>query len=400
MKKPNRIPALAAISCCILLHSCAEKHYADQYKLKGTIRGVDTGSVKLVRYNEADRTSTTLDSTTFKEGKFTLEGPLQAPEMMTLMIQPGNWSVPVFVENNELTIQADTLDAAHYDWTAYGGAKGAEIKKYTVSGSANQNNWMQYQNDPVLKKYEPQFEKLQAAYTAAANNKEEANRIKEEMDSLRTLLTGLQKHWIDSFVAANPSSAAGTYMLSNYYMYNEDLPLSEMEAMVSRFSGPATSTIYFKNLSDAVAKRKALQPGHTAPDFTLLKRDSSNFTLSSLRGKYVLLDFWASWCVPCRKAIPHWKDVYQKYQPKGLEIVSITNDSRWSDWFKAMDDEQMPWLQVADEFPVNNMPARVAELYMIPYLPTYILLDEQGKIVLHNGTEEQIGEKLKKIFGS
>jgi thiol-disulfide isomerase/thioredoxin len=189
-------------------------------------------------------------------------------------------------------------------------------------------------------------------------------------------------------------------MLSNYYMYNEDLPLSEMEAMVSRFSGPATSTIYFKNLSDAVAKRKALQPGHTAPDFTLLKRDSSNFTLSSLRGKYVLLDFWASWCVPCRKAIPHWKDVYQKYQPKGLEIVSITNDSRWSDWFKAMDDEQMPWLQVADEFPVNNMPARVAELYMIPYLPTYILLDEQGKIVLHNGTEEQIGEKLKKIFGS
>jgi thiol-disulfide isomerase/thioredoxin len=158
--------------------------------------------------------------------------------------------------------------------------------------------------------------------------------------------------------------------------------------------------VYYKELSGAVAKKKALQPGNTAPDFTLKKPDSSSFTLSSLRGRYVILDFWASWCVPCRKAIPHWKEVYKKYNAKGLEMVSVTNDSRWSDWFKALDVEKMPWLQVADEFPIKNMPARVATLYMIPYLPTYVLLDKEGKIVLHNASEEQMDEKLKEIFGS
>lgn len=169
---------------------------------------------------------------------------------------------------------------------------------------------------------------------------------------------------------------------------------------MAKFTGQAKSTVYFSNLTDDLQKRKALQPGNVAPDFTLLKPDSSSFTLSSLHGKYVLLDFWASWCVPCRKAIPHWKEVYKKYHPKGFEIVGVTNDIRWSDWFKALDEEKMPWLQVADEFPVKNMPSRVGTMYMTPYLPTYILLDKEGKILLHNASKEQIDQKLKEVFAS
>ncbi len=98
-------------------------------------------------------------------------------------------------------------------------------------------------------------------------------------------------------------------------------------------------------------KKRSLQPGQLAPDFTLLKPDSSTFKLSSLRGKYVLLDFWASWCVPCRKAIPHWKELYAKYQPKGFEILGITNDSRWKDWFKALEEEKCHGCRWQDEFP-------------------------------------------------
>ena len=398
MKKLKGIPFIFILP--ILLGSCAQDQYPEGYTLQGTISGVRSGKARLVKHNTADRTTTTIDSAEIKEGRFTLKGKLESSEMMTLTVEPGNWSVPVFVENNEISISADTTHASHYDWTSYGGSKGAEIKTYTVSGSESQNEWMKYQNDPALKAFDPVFSRLQEEYKAAGDDKEEANRVKEQLDSVRNLYTDLQKQWIDSFIRASPSSPAGTYMLSNYYMFNEDLPLQEMESLMNLFTGKARSTVYFKNLSGAVVKRKALQPGNTAPDFTLKKPDSTSFSLSSLRGQYVLLDFWASWCVPCRKAIPHWKEVYKKYQPKGFEILSITNDSRWNDWFKAMKDENMPWLQVADEFPVKNMPARVAELYMIPYLPTYILLDKEGKIILHNGTEQQIDEKLKTIFGS
>lgn len=400
MKKSSNSHYVAGILVLGLLSSCAQHQYPEGYAINGTIKGVPSGKVKLVRNNAADRTTTVVDSADFKEGSFALKGKVASPEVMTLLIEPGNWSVPVFVENSVITIKADTLDAQHYDWTAYGGDKGASVKTYTVSGSKSQDNWMQYENDPGLKSYEPVFAKLQKAHSEAEGDKEKSYAVKEQIDSVRQLYTALQKKWIDSFVTAHPSSAAGAYLVSNYYMFNEDMPLQDLEGWVSKFDGSARSTVYYKELSDAVAKKKALQPGNTAPDFTLRKRDSSSFTLSSLRGKYVMLDFWASWCVPCRKAIPHWKQVYQQYQSKGFEIVSITNDNRWKDWFKALDEEKMPWLQVADEFPVKNMPARLATLYMIPYLPTYILLDKEGKIVLHNGSEQQIDEKLKEIFGS
>lgn len=97
---------------------------------------------------------------------------------------------------------------------------------------------------------------------------------------------------------------------------------------------------------------------------------------------------------------PHWKELYAKYQPKGFEILGVTNDSRWKDWFKAFDEEKMPWPQVADEFPVMNMPSRVGTLYMAPYLPCYILLDKEGKIILHNPSKEEIDKKLKELSGT
>lgn len=391
---------MATIFVFVILTSCGEKAIPEEYKIRGSINGVSAGSVKLVRNNPADRSSTTVDSVGFSSGEFTLKGKADSAEMMNLVIEPGNWIMPVFVENGEIQVKADTSNSEHFDWTGYGGSKGANIKTYSITGSENQENWMKYENNPTLKKFEPEFKRLQEAYAGAAADKEKAYLIKNEMDSLRRIYTAVQIQWIDSFVKANPSSAAGAYILNNYYMFNEDLPLNQMEALVGQFTGPAKQTVYYKILSEAVAKRQALLPGNTAPDFSLLKPDSSSLALSSLRGKYVMLDFWASWCVPCRKAIPHWKDVYAKYHDKGFEILSVTNDSRWSDWHKAIQEEKMPWMQVADEFPVKNMPARVAELYMIPYLPTYVLIDQKGKIVLHGGSEEEITNKLKEIFGS
>jgi len=170
--------------------------------------------------------------------------------------------------------------------------------------------------------------------------------------------------------------------------------------MVASFTGDAKDSKYYKSLEGILAKRKAVMPGSTAPDFTLLKRDSSKFTLSSTRGKYMMIDFWASWCHPCRQAIPHWKEVYAKYHNKGFDIVSVSDDDRWSNWFKAMDQEKMPWIQVCDEFPIKNMPAKVGSLYMTTYIPFYVLLDKDGKVLVYSGDENKIDNKLKEIFGS
>jgi thiol-disulfide isomerase/thioredoxin len=170
--------------------------------------------------------------------------------------------------------------------------------------------------------------------------------------------------------------------------------------MAGKFTGNARASTYNKGIGRIIAMRKSVLPGSEAPDFTLLQRDSSTFTLSSAKGKYLMIDFWASWCHPCRQAIPHWKKIYAKYHDKGFNIVSVSDDSRWKDWTKAMDQEKMPWLQVIDEFPVKNMPAKVGSLYMTSYIPFYVLLDQDGKIVLYTDKENKIDDKLKEIFGS
>src|SRR5690606_13098994 len=151
--------------------------------------------------------------------------------------------------------------------------------------------------------------------------------------------------------------------------------LDSLKATLALFQGDAKASPYFDSVNKELGLRMAVSPGQVAPDFTALKTDSSEFKLSSTRGQYVLIDFWASWCAPCRASIPHWKEVYAQYHDKGFEIVGVTNDSRWEDWFKALEEEKMPWIQVADDFPIKNMPARIATQYVIPYLPTYVLLD-------------------------
>ena len=394
MKTQFYLFCLAALAA-----SCGETKQSQGYSIEGHIKGVDTGLVKLTSYDDETRTSKVLDSVPLTNGAFHMEGTIPSPELVSITIGEGNWGLSFFLENSSITIKADTTGAEHYDYVAYGGAKGAMLKDFTITGSANHDQYMAFQSNAGLKQYEALQSELGKAYQNAPN-KEEGYKIKQQLDSIGDLSMAVRKKIIDSFAVASPTTAASVYLLFDYYRFNGAMTAADLESAISKFSGPAQSTVYFKSLSKDLERKKALLPGKLAPDFTLLKRDSSQFTLSSLRGKYVMLDFWASWCVPCRKAIPHWKEAYAKYQPKGFEIVGITNDSRWSDWFKALDEEKMPWLQVADEFPQKLMPSRVGTLYMTPYLPCYILLDKEGKIILHNPSKEELDAKLEELMGA
>jgi len=281
----------------------------------------------------------------------------------------------------------------------YGGYKGARIKNFTATGSKNFDDWMQYQNDPEQKKYDPLFAEL-GKKIQTTKDIDEQYKYRDQIDSVSKILNQYKSNYVKDFISKNPSSVAGAYMLRDLYIWNSDLPFADMQNMVAGFNGAAKESKYNKSLENILAMRKAVMPGSEAPDFTLMKRDSSKFTLSSTRGKYIMIDFWASWCHPCREAIPHWKEVYNKYHDKGFDIVSVSDDDKWANWFKAMDQEKMPWMQVCDEFPVKNMPSKVGSLYMTTYMPFYVLLDKEGKVLVHSGDEKKIDEKLKEIFGS
>jgi thiol-disulfide isomerase/thioredoxin len=393
--------SLLLMGLLVILYSCTDSRSEDEdasYVVKGTINGVPEGTIKLVSYNEDDRSSKTIDSVAFRNSAFEIEGKIPTAQMVSVVVEPGNWAFNMFLENKPLTITIDTTGSLHYDYTAYGGSKGANIKNFTESGSSSFDDWKKYQEHPEKTKYDPLFDEL-GKKIENTKDIDEQYRYRDQADSLRKQMFAWQLKYVKEYIDKNPASVAGAYMLRDLYMWYSDLPFADMQDMVARFSGEAKQSKYFASLEDILAKRKAVMPGSVAPDFTLLKRDSSQFTLSSMRGKYVLIDFWASWCHPCREAIPHWKQVYAKYKDKGFDIVSVSDDSRWKDWFTAMDQEKMPWTQVCDEFPLKNMPARVGSLYMTTYIPFYVLLDKDGKILLYTGDENKIDEKLKEIFG-
>jgi len=137
-----------------------------------------------------------------------------------------------------------------------------------------------------------------------------------------------------------------------------------------------------------------------AADFTLPTPAGEKLKLSSLRGQYVLVDFWASWCMPCRAEIPHLKDLYAHYHVAGLEIVSVSADAHPEAWKMAMRQEQKPWKQVLDTYSGTGNFSDVAGGYGIESIPYIFLLDKDGIVIALNPEPRALDKKLKKLFGN
>ncbi|MCO4292848.1 AhpC/TSA family protein [Solitalea sp. MAHUQ-68] len=143
-----------------------------------------------------------------------------------------------------------------------------------------------------------------------------------------------------------------------------------------------------------MAQTKKIENGRPAPDFAYADLQGKKLGPKDFKGKYLIIDFWASWCGPCRQEIPHLKEVYKKYKDKGLEILAVSLDAKADQWKKAMDEEKMTWPQVnaPDSKPVMSS-------YLFSGIPYLVVVDKDGKIIEKNLRGESLDEKLKEIFG-
>lgn len=152
---------------------------------------------------------------------------------------------------------------------------------------------------------------------------------------------------------------------------------------------------YRKQVEDNIAQKKLLQPGRPVPVVAYNNPDGKPVSIADYKGKYLLIDFWASWCGPCRASIPKVKEVYKKYKDKGFEVLSISIDKDEKAWRKAMLDEAMPWAQTLS--PDMN---KTMDQFLFSGIPTVYLVDREGKIVKsYTGYVPEVEEKIKEIFG-
>ena len=143
---------------------------------------------------------------------------------------------------------------------------------------------------------------------------------------------------------------------------------------------------------DSAYAQKLLKPGTTAPDFILPMPNGYRVQLAEFKGKYVLLDFWASWCEPCHKEIPNLKRIYETYHAKGLDIIGISADKNVDDWKGTLEEQKEPWCNYID---INRQ--AISE-YKVQYIPSIFILDADGNIIAEKLRGKELSDFIDKLF--
>lgn len=388
MKKIQSLAAYFFPLLVLFAHYAQGQQIDDSgYRITGTIRGVDSGLVRML----SDK-GQVLDSAVIVAGKFSLQGKIGEAVRLPFTVTPGNWNFRAFVADTTIELSVDTAGAQYY---GEGASRSAMIWDIEETGPELSGVYTAYKRATDLKYYISLYTALRKKSVAAMGNEEAAARVRQEWDSASNEMLARQKAWIENYISHNPTSTAGVYLFYEYYGTTSNRSVSYLDAVLGRFSGAATSSPYYKELLATSFALKYRQPGSLVPDFTLLQRDGSPFHLSSTRGSYTLIDFWASWCTPCRKVIPAWKEVYARYKDRGFTIVSLSTDRERKDWVRALDKEQMPWVQVLDN---QEEGTSVSGMFGIELLPFYLLLDKEGKVLVATQEEEVVRKKIGDLF--
>lgn len=351
--------------------SLAACHSTPQYTINGTVEGEQEGAVCLIKY--IGRTADTLNEAPIKAGKFKIQGTVENTTNAYLVVKGKKGGIPILIENTKFTATLNPEDNTQSK------VEGTEDQKTLNEYLAISNELRQQQSE------------LYKAYSVAMQEKNEkkANEIRAEYDKADSIATAkgneLIKAHADSYVA--PYIIAGK-------MHNLELPA--LQESYNMLGDNAKSSEYGKKIAERIEKLDAVAIGKVAPNFTQNTPKGTPLSLYDIKGKVKIIDFWASWCGPCRRANPEMVKLYKKFHPKGLEILGVSLDRCKEDWEKAIADDRLTWNHVSDLQYWSNA---AAQTYAVNSIPHLVILDKNNVIVARNlhgaELENKIAELLK-----
>jgi len=340
------------------------------YTLHGNIAGLDSGRVFL--YHPGDGPT---DSVVISHGQFDFAGSVSEPEFCHLVFRltkDKTYSIGFFLQGGALglTGKKDSLD------------------NLVPSGAPIQEEYLQFEKKEASL---VDWTSWESAYKAA-----QAAKNKARSDSLMAVaneISNRQKQLAKDYAAAHPSSYVAVEEVRNYFSYNPDA--DELQGIYNGFSP------LIQNSKEGTLLKKTLDAalltgvGRPAPAFAQANAKGKPIALSSFKGQYVLVDFWASWCGPCRMENPNVLKSYRQYHAKGFTVLGVSLDDKKADWLKAINKDGLPWMQVSD---LKGWKNDVAVLYGVEGIPMNYLIDKEGKIVAKGLRGADLDKKLEEFL--